>query len=314
VTRDGDGVTLTARAFDAEMAAKRHSSSIAALPLELMRDIVSLVVVSADRRDLIMILSQVSQKFRLAVLDMSWLFTEADWNKWPTPFLDLWCQRARIQPLTVYVTSPTIRRLSDGRAPELRALLESCSQRWGSLRLDINDLGACIAHFLGQFLHRGCPSLHTLSLSRNNHAFHPTSTIHLQIDRFPLLRALHLDGVWPDFSQPPVSATELAFICEYVEEWTRSLHLVQSCQLIQRLTIDSRGYSVPTNSFPTTKVILPSLIYLELRGLGAGTAGVTSRFLGCCDVPNLESLVIQPALDFWVAEMGKVLCQIVVRG
>jgi len=100
------------------MAAKRLSSSVAALPLELIQDIISFTVVSADRRNLIMVLSQVSQKFRLAVLDMSWLFTYADWNNWPTPFLELWCQRARVRPLTIYLTRPTVRRLSDGEGPE----------------------------------------------------------------------------------------------------------------------------------------------------------------------------------------------------
>jgi len=293
------------------MAAKRLSSSVAALPLELMRDIISFTVVSADQRDSIMILSQVSQKFRLAVLDLSWLFTDADWNKWPTPFLDLWCQRARIQPLTVYLTNPTICRLDCGEAPQLKSLLESYSQRWGTLRLDI-DSAADSAPFVGELLHRGCPSLHTLNLGCNNHPFIAASTIHFQIGRFPLLRALRLDGISPDFSEPPVSVTELAFSCRDTKELPRQLRLVRSCHLIQRLTIDFTRwcrvrYFIP---FPATKAILPSLIYLELREIWAATPDVISQFLGCCDVPNLESLVIQPGLG---AGMSEGLCQSVVR-
>ena len=272
-----------------------------------MRDIISFTVVSADQRDSIMILSQVSQKFRLAVLDMSWLFTDADWNKWPTPFLDLWCQRARIQPLTVYLTHPTVYRLTYGETPELKALLESYSQRWGTLRFDIES-AADSAPFVGELLHRGCPSLHTLNLGCNDHPSITTSTIHLQIDHFPLLRALHLDGIWPDFSEPPASVTELAFSCRYL---SRRLHIVRSCHLIQKLTIDFRRCRVDhVIAVPATKAILPSLTYLELREIWATTAGVVSQFLGCCDVPNLESLAIRSG--FLTTRMSEGLCQSVV--
>ena len=58
-----------------------------------LRVIVSLFVSNAEQRRTTMRLSHVSQGFRPTVLDVSWLFTDADWNDWPTPLLDLWCQR-----------------------------------------------------------------------------------------------------------------------------------------------------------------------------------------------------------------------------
>ena len=296
----------------AEMATKRLPSSVADLPLELMRDLISFTVVSADQRPSVMILSQVSQRFRLAVLDLSWLFTEADWNNWPSPFLDLWCQRARIQPLTVYLTSPTVRRLSCGVAPELKALLESSSQRWGTLRLNI-DSAIYSTRFVGELLHHSFPSLQTLNLGCNYHSSVATKAFHLQIDRFPLLRALHLDGIWPDFSDP-ASVTELAFNFGYTEDWSRRLHIVQSCHLIQRLTVDFRRCNLHSPFVfpdPATKAILPSLIYLELREIWAVTADVISQFLCCCDVPNLESLVIRSII--FTAGVSEDLCQSMVR-
>jgi len=100
------------------MSAKSLSSPIVILSLEPTRDIVSLVVSSAEQRRTIMRLSHVSQGFRRTVLDMSWLFTDADWNDWPTPLLDLWCQRARAQPLTICLDSLTLYRRNEGKDPE----------------------------------------------------------------------------------------------------------------------------------------------------------------------------------------------------
>jgi len=163
---------------------------------------------------------------------------------------------------------------------------------------------------MGQLLHCNCPSLHTLTIGCDNDTSLEISTIHLQIDRFPLLRALHLDGIWPDFSEPPASVNELVFSCGPREDWPLRLHLVQSCHLIQRLTIDLKWcFSPGLIPFPATK--LPSLIYLEFRGIRELTADSISPFLGCCDVPNLESLVIRSGL--LTAGMGESLCQSMVR-
>jgi hypothetical protein len=87
-----------------------------------LRVIVSLFVSNAEQRRTTMRLSHVSQGFRPTVLDVSWLFTDADWNDWPTPLLDLWCQRARAQPLTICLDSLILYRRNEGEGPERQAL------------------------------------------------------------------------------------------------------------------------------------------------------------------------------------------------
>jgi hypothetical protein len=66
-------------------AAANMSLSFAMLPHELTRDIIALAVYGAGDRHTILKLSQVSQQLRRTVLDMSRLFTEADWSDWPCP-------------------------------------------------------------------------------------------------------------------------------------------------------------------------------------------------------------------------------------
>ena len=174
------------------------------LPPELMRSVISFAVGDPRQHRAILQASQVSQSFRQTVLDMSWLFTNANWGRWPTPLLDLWRQRARTQPLTVSLSPMTIHRLTAGEAPEL-ALLESCSRRWGSLVLEI-PLGdeRCI-RFVEQLLQCACPLLHTINGTLNGQALSTESTmaLYLQPDCLPSLQTLHCTAFGPFSRHPP---------------------------------------------------------------------------------------------------------------
>ena len=141
---------------------------IAMLPPELLRDIFSLVARTAEWRLTTLKLSQVSQGFRRTVLDMSQLFTHADWDDWAPPLVDLWCQRARSQPLTVRLYPSTLDHLSTGKDPERQALLESHSRRWGTLDLCVQLWDRSVIGLVERLLQCVCPALHTLSLSGSN--------------------------------------------------------------------------------------------------------------------------------------------------
>jgi len=287
------------------------SSPIAMLPPELVRDIVFFAVGDPRERHTILRLSQVSQSLRQTVLDMSWLFTEADWNCWPTPLLDLWCRRACAQPLTVYLTAISIYRLMDGEAPELQALLESCSRRWGTLIFATTSQERC-TRFVERLLQRACPLLHTIS---GQGALGPRTTLHLHPDCVPSLQTLYFDRIWPIFSTSFTSVTELTCTCARPTDWSPFLEVLKGCHLVQRLTINSWGYYRDDPIvFPaaTGKAVLSSLTHLEIGGMNARLVPAIGQFLGHCDIPKLKSLDI-PNLWSTGPESFESLYQSVVR-
>jgi len=294
------------------MGTKTLSSPIAMLPPELVRAIIFFAVGDPRERRAILRLSQVSRSLRQTVLDMSWLFTKADWDYWPTPLLDLWCRRARAQPLTVHLTMMVIHRLTVGKAPELQALLESCSRRWGALMFVTTPEERCI-RFLERLLQCACPLLHTIS--GQGHAGRGV-ILHLHPDCLPSLQTLSLGRIWPSFSTSPTSVTELTCTCTYPVDWSLLLDAVKGCHLIRRLVINSSSgyYGDDPFAFPatTSKAVLSSLTHLEIEGMSLVLAPALSRFLGHCDIPKLKSLNIR---DQWFAipEAFESLCQNVVR-
>ena len=290
------------------------------LPPELMRGIISFAVDDPSEHYEILGLSQVSRSFQQTVLDMSWLFTEADWDFWPTPLLDTWCQSAHAQPLAVSLSPLTIHSLTVGEAPELKALLESYSQHWGTLLFKVHpqrsDKDRKYIRFVERLLQCSCPWLHTIDGRTLAHS--PSTeftTLHLRPVCLPSLQTLHLHNIRTVFSASPTSVTELAHNCSYPEHWSPLLEAVKSCRLIQRLTIDALDYygrNSITSPAASAEVVLPSLTLLELRGLTVNLAPVISQFLSYCDIPKLESL------NIWLAPWGaggfKSLCQDLVRG
>ena len=276
---------------------KMITSPIAMLPPELIRGIISFAVGYPSEHHTTLQLSQVSHSFRQTVLDMSWLFTEAYWQHWSTPLLDLWCQRARAQPITFFLTSWSIHRLTDGKAPELKALLESHSWHWGTLMFEIYserpDVTERCIRFMERLLQCACPLLHTIEGSVYDSIY--SMTLPLQPDCFPSLQTLHLDNIWSVFSTSSTSVTELEHSYSCPGHWSPLLDALKGCPLIQKLTIRLHGcYGMhPITSFDASdKVVLPSLTLLEFMGLTVDRVPTVSDLLSYCDIPKLESLNI----------------------
>jgi hypothetical protein len=274
------------------------SSPFATLPHELTQDIISLVVNGASDRRAILGLSQVSQKLRRTVLGMSCLFTEANWDYWPCPFLELWCQRARTQLLTIYLDNTTISRLNRGAAPELKALLESYSPQWGVLHMDIYLPRNAIERIIPsveRLLEHLSPSLHTLDLSCNRSS--DASAVPLWLRCPPGLRVLRLREIWPVFLASPTSLTDLTCVSLNRWRWCRWLDVLRSCRLVERLIVDlmqCKGHAYEVIMPSAAQVALPSLCHLEIKGMLEEDLPWISEFLSCCDAPNLESMAIQP--------------------
>ena len=104
------------------MITDRHSLP-RMLPIELLQDIISLAVpYPRDDYHTTLRLSQVSKRFRDAVLDISRLFTEPKWIRWPVPLLELWCQRACNNPIEICVYDSVLYSVS-----EVSKLCSSCA-------------------------------------------------------------------------------------------------------------------------------------------------------------------------------------------
>jgi len=302
-----------------QMGTKALSSPIAMLPPELMRGVIRFVVSSYERHAILQ-LSQVSRSFRQTVLDMSWLFTIANWDRWSTSLLDLWCQRARAQPLTVSLSEGIIHCLTDGKAPELKALWESYSRHWGTLILQIcpGADGGGMIRFVERLLQCACPLLRTITIICEGYAS-SAIPLHLHPDCLPSLQALYLDGILPISSTSLTSVTEFTFSCQSEKDWLPLLDAVKGCCRIQRLMIglsDYYGYNPIVFPVATSKAVLSSLTHLEIEGMDVRltAAAAISQFLGHCDIPKLKSLNVRIRYPWSPGpEAFEILCQSLVR-
>ena len=143
------------------------------------------------------------------------------------------------------------------------------------------------------------PSLHTLQFSD----FTPRSPQNqLVLDCAPAFRALHLRRFWIQLPASHTSVTELSCTCERPGEWARCLKTIQSCQSLQKLTLDLSYYKntdINTFSIDNMNPILTSLVHLELKGIGRADVSSIWQFLDRLETPTLESLSIV-FLDSWV--------------
>jgi hypothetical protein len=269
------------------------SSPFATLPHELIRKIVSHTIDAPFQQRAILHLSYVSKRLRRVVLDMSWLFTEANWNAWPYPMVELWCQRAGTQLLTILAGDPFIRRLRDGSAAELRALLDACSSQWCKLEVRLDELtmrDRGVADAVEGLLKGSAPSLHTLYLASKKWQHAPT--INFALNCQGTLR-VYLGGVCA-LSTSPVLVNHLTFSCESPTQWSRWVDVLNSCPSLQKLTLHLWRYPGGRIGIdPVVKTALPSLLHLELCGIYEGDVDEISKFFRCFDIPNLSSITIK---------------------
>ena len=163
-----------------------------------------------------------------------------------------------------------------------------------------------------RLLQCACPLLHTISgQGLRGHR----TTLHFHPDCFPSLQTLSLGRIWPTFSTSSTSVTELTCTCTNFYDWSPLLDAVKGCHLIQRLIINSSGYSRGDPiAFPAVigKTVLSSLTHLEIEGMVLVLTPALSRFLDHCDIPKLESLYVRDRL-FAIPGAFESLCQNVVR-
>jgi len=114
------------------MVAEMSLRPIGVLPPETIREIVLHTVEGPHDHRQILRLSHVSTLWRDVVLGISTLFTQANWNEWPTSLVDIWCSRAGSRLLKVFLGSSLF---GEPRKDSIHALLEDLSARVGELEV-----------------------------------------------------------------------------------------------------------------------------------------------------------------------------------
>jgi len=273
------------------------SSPLAMLPYELVQEIVSYVVVTPGQQHEIMRLSRVSKRWHEAVLGMPWLFTMANWNAWPHPLIELWCQRAGTQSLNISLGDQAICQLWSERDSKLMSLLHSCASRWGKLEIHFEDVGMMhksVVEAVGRLLHRSTPSLHRLTLFTRGPQYEYVPTLPVMLDCPPPL-TVSFSGVWVSFGDRSTSVTDLTLQLSRSDQLSRVADILNNCPLIQRLKLDLKCYSEGFVDFTrTTQMMLPSLVHLELLNIKTRFMADIGQILRCFDIPNLDSITVAP--------------------
>ena len=275
------------------------SSPLAILPYELIQDIVSYIVVTPGRQREIMRLSHVSKRWREAVLAMPQLFTTANWNTWPHPLIELWCQRAGTQPLNISLGDRAIDQLRDECGSELLSLVNSCTSRWGRLNIYFNDVrlkDKGVANALQRLLQGSTPLLHRLNIFAQKRE---NETMLLDLHDCPPLN-VSLSGVWVLFGACSTSVTDLTLQLSHFDSLSRVVDVLSSCPLIQILKLDLAHYSDNiVDVTRTTQTMLPSLVHLELHTIRTDFVTDIGRILCCFNIPNLNSMTVTTTAHAW---------------
>ena len=265
------------------------------LPIELLQKIISLAVPDPGDYDYhtILWLSQVSKRFRDAVLDISGLFTDPDWIRWPVPLLELWCQRARTSPITICVYDFVL--YSVGEEARRRALLESCSSQWGQLNIYMaspREKNEIIGTGISNLLRCSAPSLHTLVLYDDRRD--DSTGTQFALDCAPTFHTLYLCGMWPLLPASHTSVTDLTCVCKTSRGWLCCQDVIRSCRSLQRLKLEFGPDYVDMATDPNMRDTLTSVVHLALWQVGESNVAAICQFLAHFDMPNLSSLSINP--------------------
>ena len=117
---------------------------IGALPFDVIREIALYTVEGRHDHRQILDLSHVSKQWREAVLSISWLFTEANWDEWSPLWIDTWCSWAGPRLLKVYLRRSLRSDLELGGAPNLLVSrsCRSCPHKWANSKLSCHRVPA----------------------------------------------------------------------------------------------------------------------------------------------------------------------------
>ena len=235
-------------------AAMMSLQPIGMLPPEMIRKIVFHAVEGPHDYLQIARLLQVSKLWRDVVLDISSLFSQANWAKWPISQVEMWCSRAKPHLLTIYMCDTLLRMLGSAYGGPRRELLRKVAAQIG--HLDI----FCDNHSNPSLLDMQMPSLKLLNI-RNADSAH--GEFRIQSENVPMLRVLKLTMSKPKFLTPLTSVTHFHYYNLLYVLPKSGTQIFSKLPNLQHLALTLLAFPAPRSSMP--RIALPLLTSLELE-------------------------------------------------
>jgi hypothetical protein len=276
------------------------------LPPELLRKIVALAVDGPHDRRQILNLTHISRMWREVAFTLSGLFTEADWDNWPLPLLELWCSRVTMtRTLTIRLGDLTIQQMNNEVSSNCHFnFLRGISARWGRLDIHMCLRSRTLPDTLGGLTKISMPSLQYLKL--NNSGNEQLGMIRAELTCMPQLKVLHLGNILPPSNYPLVGLTDLIYSFRspiLLEQW---LVLLSTLPNLRHLSLTSPRV---LNDGEDLDIQLPLLDSLEVRSIHVEELHFLGVFFASSFIPNLRTLV----LTFTTRGLCKSVLQLLVR-
>lgn len=253
------------------------------LPVELLESVVNYAA-GPERHRTIIYLSHVCSRWRSIVLGERSLFTHADWNRWPTWLLELWCSRSRGAPLTIELRSRALERIEDAGEERYSQTLLATKPFWESIRVEGSaSLDPARYDFL---FSSPLPSLCQLEFHSTTLSFR--KPIQFTILSSPHLRTLSVTGTVPRSEQSLSELRELTLVPTFRTPWYMWTEILRSVPSLVCLTLTSTaGLMMDLSGRHFTLPSLTSLVLMHERQ--PRSPPLFTSLLSVFSFPNLKS-------------------------
>lgn len=278
----------------------KPSSPCGALPVEILCKIFYNAVGDPSNHQTIRSIAGVSDLWRAVVLSMSLLFVQADWDRWPTSLLELWCARANRRPLTVKLGELGVTRVVQRQPSDFNRLLESSKAAWEVLEVRMGHIGQSERDALVEvLLNNGLVSLQCLRLSVPR-SYAPT--VAPMRANLPMLREVHLEGVAIHSAKPSITLRHVTINLSNLlswSDWTQILHPLSGLTTLALTNIR------PANLSLQSRLELPELTALRLDS--SSSDGTIANLLGSLSLPNAHSVVLRDIIYYTSSDIPNIL-------
>lgn len=283
----------------------KSSSPCGTMPVEILHKIFYNAVGDPGNHQTIRSIAGVSELWRDVVLSMSPLFVQADWDRWPTSLLELWCARANRRPLTVKLGELGVTRIVQQQPSDFCRLLDSTKAAWEVLDVRMGHIGQSERDALVEvLLDNDLVSLQHLRLNIPlSYASSIAPIIPMRAD-LPMLREVYLEGVAIHSTRSSMlrhAAIKLSTLLSW-SDWTPVLHPLSGITTLSLTSIR------PANLSLHSRLELPELT--ELRLESSSSDGTIANLLGSLSLPKTHSLVLQDIIYYTSSDIPNALVSI----
>ena len=299
------------------VTAKRSLSPIEALPPELICRIVSTSCEASNPIHTLRV-SHVSRAWRDVVISTQSLFTCADWNRWRSSLVQLWCARAGTLPLTMQlgvgekygIISYNCPRyeLFKNWFPRLERLdIDAEKERLVATRTSVSDA-------INHYLKNPTPLLTHLRIRLETRFPVSSAVFRVQPDQIPVLRVLDLGaGIRFKFKEPHRRLRVISFSLSMPTDWDRWARALRDLPNLKELaiTLDSTFPVVITHQGASRKIRLP---YLRTLKITDGPIGHELPLLSIVDqlaAPGLNAVTLCDANTTVCRSMCNILVSVI---